>query len=74
MQLALFKTCAPIEKAFSASRTSTLTYGVLLFTLILSTIPVSILVMEKKDGFCGPIYTQSSMYDVVGGYMKVCLN
>ncbi|CAM6086021.1 unnamed protein product [Calypogeia fissa] len=70
MKLALFKTCAPVEKAFSASRTSTLTYGVLLVSLILSTIPVSILVMEKKDGFCGPIYTQSSMYDVVSTYMQ----
>ncbi|KAH9564017.1 hypothetical protein CY35_04G002900 [Sphagnum magellanicum] len=38
----LFHTCVPVEKPYSASRTSNLTYGLLLVTITLCIIPVSL--------------------------------
>ncbi|KAG6552212.1 hypothetical protein Mapa_006060 [Marchantia paleacea] len=70
MRLALFRTCGPVEKAHSASRTSSLTYGLLLLTLILSTIPATLNVMQRSSGFCGPIHDRVSMYTVLTSYIQ----
>ncbi|BBN18409.1 hypothetical protein Mp_8g02240 [Marchantia polymorpha subsp. ruderalis] len=70
MRLALFRTCGPVEKAHSASRTSSLTYGLLLLTLILSTIPATLNVMQRSSGFCGPIHERVSMYTVLTSYIQ----
>ena len=65
------KTCTSMQKLYSASRTSVLTYGVLLVALILSIIPEAAFVTSPSSGICGPIASNFTMYDVVSNYIGV---
>jgi hypothetical protein len=67
----LFHTCVPVEKPYSASRTSNLTYGLLLVTITLCIIPVSLTYTKASAGFCGPIQEKISMYNMLISYIKV---
>ena len=60
-----------MQKLYSASRTSVLTYGVLLVALILSIIPEAAFVTSPSSGICGPIASNMTMYDVVSNYIGV---
>ncbi|KAH8963311.1 hypothetical protein BDL97_04G001700, partial [Sphagnum fallax] len=66
----LFNTCVPVEKPYSASRTSNLTYGLLLVTITLCIIPVSLTYTKASAGFCGPIQEKISMYNMLISYIK----
>ncbi|CAM6047030.1 unnamed protein product [Sphagnum compactum] len=68
--VALFHTCVPVEKPYSASRTSNLTYGLLLVTITLCIIPVSLTYTKASAGFCGPIQEEISMYNMLISYIK----
>ena len=70
--MALFYTCVPVEKPYSASRTSNLTYGMLFVTLLLCIVPIAIDFTRASAGFCGPIRKNISMYAVLGVYIQVC--
>ncbi|KAL2609164.1 hypothetical protein R1flu_027737 [Riccia fluitans] len=70
MRFSLFRTCGAVEKAHSATRTEVLTYGLLLLTLILSTIPATLNVMQRSSGFCGPVHERISQYTVLTTYVK----
>lgn len=70
MQITL-KTCTSTQKLYSASRTSVLTYGVLLVALILCVIPEAVFVTTLSSGICGPIEAKQSMYNVVAHYIGV---
>jgi hypothetical protein len=71
VQVVLFNTCVPVEKPYSASRTSNLTYGLLLVTITLCIIPVSLTYTKASAGFCGPIQEKISMYNMLISYIKV---
>jgi hypothetical protein len=60
-------TCAPPEKTYSASRTSNLTYGLLLVTLLLCSVPATISFLQSHQE-CGP-HMFSSMQDRINYYI-----
>ncbi|MCO5560444.1 hypothetical protein L7F22_014059 [Adiantum nelumboides] len=65
------KTCTSTQKLYSASRTSVLTYGVLLVALVLCVVPEAVFVTTPSSGICGPIKVNQSMYNVVVQYIGV---
>ncbi|EFJ05970.1 hypothetical protein SELMODRAFT_431105 [Selaginella moellendorffii] len=67
----LMRTCAPMEKAYSASSTSDITYGLLLITLILSSIPVVFRLTSPSSGICGPVKEGLSSYQVIANYIEL---
>ncbi|KAH7388522.1 hypothetical protein KP509_16G079800 [Ceratopteris richardii] len=63
------KTCTSTQKLYSASRTSVMTYGVLLVALVLCIFPEAVFVTSQSSGICGPIGEGQSMYDTVANYI-----
>ncbi|KAI5063821.1 hypothetical protein GOP47_0020491 [Adiantum capillus-veneris] len=63
------KSCTSTQKLYSASRTSVLTYGVLLVALVLCVVPEAVFVTTPSSGVCGPIKVNQSMYNVVALYI-----
>lgn len=70
MKIVLMRTCAPMEKAYSASSTSNITCGLLLITLILSSIPVVFRLTSPSNGICGPLREGVSSYDTITNYIE----
>lgn len=70
MKISLLYTCEPMEKRYSASKTSNITYGLMGFTLTLCSLPVSVLVVNRTTDFCGPIRDHTSMYSHLSGYIQ----
>eukprot|EP00245_Coleochaete_scutata_P007820 TRINITY_DN23592_c0_g1_i1.p1 TRINITY_DN23592_c0_g1~~TRINITY_DN23592_c0_g1_i1.p1 ORF type:complete len:583 (-),score=68.59 TRINITY_DN23592_c0_g1_i1:42-1568(-) len=70
MKFVLFRTCAPPERVYNASHTSNLSYGLLLCTLVLCSIPTSITLSDSRSPICGPVRSSHSMYQVISNYVE----
>ncbi|KAJ7547707.1 hypothetical protein O6H91_08G100000 [Diphasiastrum complanatum] len=70
MRVTLMRTCGPLPKSYSASRTSYLTYGLLLATLVICSVPLTYKLTVSNNGVCGPILEAQSMYSVLADYIK----